>query len=288
VIDYETLRAVKPDLIWLGITGFGPESNEAAYDPILQARGGLMELTGEPDGEPQVLGIPLPDMGASEHAYGLIMKALFRRAATGQGARLDLSMFESTVSWLTVPITLNQSFGKEITRRGNTHEFFAPVSVFPTADGYVYMAMGNDKQWANLTQLPEFASLAQERYQKNAGRIADVKNLNKELTRILQKFKTNEIVAIFNQIGIPISEINPVPQVAKDPLVAKNLLKAKDPRTGLTITLAPPPNMTDFLSSQNQELTFPPRFGEHNREIYGRILGYGEDQINHLKSKGII
>jgi formyl-CoA transferase len=136
--------------------------------------------------------------------------------------------------------------------------------------------------------LPEFASLAQERYQKNAGRIADVKNLNKELTRILQKFKTNEIVAIFNQIGIPISEINPVPQVAKDPLVAKNLLKAKDPRTGLTITLAPPPNMTDFLSSQNQELTFPPRFGEHNREIYGRILGYGEDQINHLKSKGII
>jgi len=287
-IDYETLRAVKPDLIWLGITGFGPESNEAAYDPILQARGGLMELTGEPDGEPQVLGIPLPDMGASEHAYGLIMKALFRRAATGQGARLDLSMFESTVSWLTVPITLNQSFGKEITRRGNTHEFFAPVSVFPTADGYVYMAMGNDKQWANLTQLPEFASLAQERYQKNAGRIADVKNLNKELTRILQKFKTNEIVAIFNQIGIPISEINPVPQVAKDPLVAKNLLKAKDPRTGLTITLAPPPNMTDFLSSQNQELTFPPRFGEHNREIYGRILGYGEDQINHLKSKGII
>ena len=135
-IDYEILKAVKPDLIWLGITGFGPDSNEAAYDPILQARGGLMELTGEPDGEPQVLGIPLPDMGASEHAYGLLMKALFRRQATGQGSRIDLSMFESTVSWLTVPITLSRSFGKKITRRGNTHEFFAPVSVYPTADGY--------------------------------------------------------------------------------------------------------------------------------------------------------
>jgi len=173
-IDYEILKAVKPDLIWLGITGFGPDSNEAAYDPILQARGGLMELTGEADGEPQVLGIPLPDMGASEHAYGLLMKALFRRQATGQGSRIDLSMFESTVSWLTVPITLSRSFGKKITRRGNTHEFFAPVSVYPTADGYVYVAGGNDKQWNALTQLPGFEALAQEGYRKNAGRIAEV------------------------------------------------------------------------------------------------------------------
>jgi crotonobetainyl-CoA:carnitine CoA-transferase CaiB-like acyl-CoA transferase len=287
-IDYETLRAIKPDLIWLGITGFGPDSNEAAYDPILQARGGLMELTGEPSGEPQVLGIPLPDMGASEHAYGLIMKALFRRAATGQGSRIDLSMFESTVSWLTVPITLNQSFGKEITRRGNTHEFFAPVSVFPTADGYVYIAMGNDKQWANLTQLPEFTSLDQEGYKKNAGRIKDVKNLNKELARILQQFKTAEVMSLFNKIGIPISEINSMPQVAKDHLVAKNLLKAKDSKSGLEITLAPPPNMTDYLRASGQQLSFPPRFGEHNDEIYGQNLGYGAADLKAFKEKGII
>lgn len=287
-IAYETLKAVKPDLIWLGITGFGPDSNEAAYDPILQARGGLMELTGEPDGEPQVLGIPLPDMGASEHAYGLIMKALFRRATTGEGSRIDLSMFESTVSWLTVPITLNQSFGKGITRRGNTHEFFAPVSVFPTADGYVYIAMGNDKQWGNLTQVPEFSSLAQEAYQKNAGRINDVKALNKELSRILSRFKTAEVITLFNTIGIPISEINSVDQVAKDPLVAKNLLKAKDSLSGLEITLAPPPNMTAFLKTSDQRLSFPPRFGEHNEEIYGAMLGYGPGDLKAFKEKSII
>lgn len=287
-IAYETLKAVKPDLIWLGITGFGPDSNEAAYDPILQARGGLMELTGEPDGEPQVLGIPLPDMGASEHAYGLIMKALFRRATTGEGSRINLSMFESTVSWLTVPITLNQSFGKGITRRGNTHEFFAPVSVFPTADGYVYIAMGNDKQWGNLTQVPEFSSLAQEAYQKNAGRINDVKALNKELSRILSRFKTAEVITLFNTIGIPISEINSVDQVAKDPLVAKNLLKAKDSLSGLEITLAPPPNMTAFLKTSDQRLSFPPRFGEHNEEIYGAMLGYGPGDLKAFKEKSII
>ena len=247
-----------------------------------------MELTGEPEGEPQVLGIPLPDMGASEHAYGLIMKALFRRAVTGEGTRIDLSMFESTVSWLTVPITLNQSFGKKITRRGNTHEFFAPVSVFPTADGYVYVAMGNDKQWATLTKVPEFQSLAKDAYQKNTGRITDVKNLNQELTGILRQFKTAAVIALFNKIGVPISEINTMERVARDPLVIRNLLKTRDPKTGLEITLAPPPHMTDYLRSIGQQLSFPPRFGEHNPEIYGKMLGYDPADLKTLKEKGII
>ena len=119
-IDYDSLKRIKPDIIWLGVTGFGPQSNEAAYDPILQARSGLMALTGEADGAPQVVGIPLPDMGTSEHAYGLLMKALYRREARGEGACIHLSMFESTVSWLTVPITFTGSLGKTITRRGKT------------------------------------------------------------------------------------------------------------------------------------------------------------------------
>jgi len=129
-IEYEMLKNIKEDIIWLGITGFGPQSNEAAYDPILQARGGMMELTGEKDGTPQVMGIPLPDMGASEQGYGLLMKALYKRAVTGQGSRMDLSMFQSTVSWLKQAITHTVSFKKKVSRKGNTHEFFAPVSVY--------------------------------------------------------------------------------------------------------------------------------------------------------------
>jgi formyl-CoA transferase len=247
-----------------------------------------MELTGEPDGEPQVLGIPLPDMGASEHAYGLLMKALFRRQATGQGSRIDLSMFESTVSWLTVPITLSRSFGKKITRRGNTHEFFAPVSIYPTADGYVYVAGGNDKQWNALTQVPGFESLAQEGYRKNAGRIAEVKKLNQEISAVTRRYQSSELIEIFNKIGVPISRIHSIDQVAQDPLVVKNLLKAKDPKSGLGITLAPPPHMTEYLKSSGGQLSFPPRFGEHNEAIYGQVLGLGPDQLNEMKEKGII
>ena len=161
-ISYEQLKAIKDDIIWVGMTGFGPDSNEAAYDPILQARAGIMDLTGERDGPPQVFGLPMADLGASEQGYGQIMKALYIREATGEGSRVDISMFQSLVSWEVNPIMLTKSFGARIRRRGNTHEFFAPVSVYETADGYVYIALGNDRQWQAMTELPGFESLVSE------------------------------------------------------------------------------------------------------------------------------
>ncbi len=287
-IHYESLRQVKEDIIWFGVTGFGPQSNEAAYDPILQARGGLMDLTGEPHGDPQVLGIPLPDMGASEHGYGLIMKALYVREATGKGGRIDLSMFESTVSWLTVPITLSRSFGREVTRRGNTHEFFAPVSVYQSKEGFVYIAVGNDRQWASVTDLEPFKGLKESAYEKNAGRIKDVVSLNFKINAITKTLSTDELLGMFNRITVPISKINSVEEVTTDPLVRQKLLKSRDERTGLEITLAPPPYDTPFLKARDGRLSFPPRFGEHNDAVYGQLLGYPAEHLAELKAKGII
>lgn len=286
-IDYEALKGIRTDIIWLGVTGFGPQSTEAAYDPILQARSGLMELTGEVGGDPQVMGIPLPDMGTSEHAYGLLMKALYKRQITGQGTRIDLAMFESSVSWLTVPITLNDSFGKKITRRGNTHEFFSPVSVYKTRNGFVYMAVGNDRQWKSIVSMEMFKSLHKPEYEKNAGRIADAQNLNRAINEIMVNHTSEELIDLFNAISVPISKIKSIPEVIRDPLVQRRLLCAKDPVTGNKITLAPPPNMTPFLEKSHRELPFPPRFGEHNGEIYGR-LGYSEEDLIRLKEKGVI
>ncbi len=287
-IDYDTLSGEKPDLIWVGITGFGPQSNEAAYDPILQARGGLMELTGEPDGTPQVVGVPLPDMGTSEHTYGHIMKALFVRAATGKGSRIDMSMFESTTSWLTVPVTMTETFGKRVSRRGNTHEFFAPVSVYPTSDGFVYLAVGNDKQFGNMAAQPGFEALQKEEYQKNAGRIADVENLNELIAQQTRRMTTRELLDMMNAIGVPASKINSIPEVAADRAVKDKLLKAKDPKTGFELTLAPPAYETEFLRESGGRLSFPPRFGEHNESIMGKELGFASEEIAELKSKGII
>jgi len=287
-IDYETLKAIKPDIIWMGLTGFGPESNEAAYDPILQARSGLMELTGEADGDPEVLGIPLPDMGTSEHAYGLIMKALFKRAATGEGEKIDVSMFMSTTSWLTVAITLTKSFGNRISRRGNTHEFFAPVSVYETKDGFVYIAVGNDRQWASFTQLPGFESLAKPEYEKNAGRIKDVKNLNKMINGIMKARTTDEMIDLCNKATIAISKVNKIEDMLKDPYVEENLLTSTDPKTGTRIWMAPPPFMTPYLRECNKEMTFPPRFGADNKEFYCNLLGYSEAKLKELADNKII
>ena len=287
-IDYDTLKSLRSDIIWLGVTGFGPDSNEGAYDPILQARGGLMELTGESAGDPQVVGIPLPDMGTSEHAYGLVMKALYKRQATGEGSCINMAMFESTVSWLTVPITLTASFGKTISRRGNTHEFFCPVSVYQTSNGYAYLAVGNDRQWKAMVSQDMFKSLNRPAYEKNAGRIGDVKNLNAAINSITKNYSSEELIDLFTSITVPVSKIQTVPEVIADPLVEKRLLTAQDPVSGTQITLAPPPNMTPFLEASDRRLSFPPRFGENNQEIYGRKLGYSDEALADLKEKGII
>lgn len=287
-IDYETMKQIKPDIIWLGVTGFGPDSNEAAYDPILQARSGLMDLTGERDGDPQVLGIPLPDMGSSVHSYGLLMKALYKREATGEGTCINLSMFESSVSWLTVPITQTSSFGKRITRRGNTHEFFAPVSVYQASDGFVYLAVGNDRQWKSVVGLEPFRALDKPEYEKNAGRIKDVENLNAAINSITRNYTSEQLIEMFRSITVPISKIHTIPEVLEDPLVKRILLHSKDPVSGKEITLAPPPNMTPFLEASGRRLSFPPRFGEHNELIFGQELGCSKERLKELREKGVI
>jgi crotonobetainyl-CoA:carnitine CoA-transferase CaiB-like acyl-CoA transferase len=287
-IGYEQLRAVKEDIIWVGMTGFGPDSNEAAYDPILQARAGIMDLTGERDGAPQVFGLPMADLGASEQGYGQIMKALYIREATGKGSRVDISMFQSLVSWEVNPIMLTKSFGARIRRRGNTHEFFAPASVYETKDGYAYIAVGNDRQWQAMTELPGFESLYREERQTNAGRIADVVRLNQEINEITRTRSTEDLIELLRSITVPISTVNRIEDVIEDPYVKDKLITATDPRTGTEVFLPPTPVITPYLESAGMKMSFPPRLGEHNQEIYGDALGYDEQRISELHEGGVI
>ncbi len=287
-IDYETLKSVKPDIIWIGVTGFGPESNEGAYDPILQARSGLMDVTGEPDGAPQVLGIPLPDMGSSEMVFGLTMKALYKRAISGEGSKIDFSMFESSVSWHAINIPMVATFKKKITRRGNTHEFFAPVSVYKTKDGYIYIAVGNNRQWDDFVKLPGFEVLNRKEYKLNEGRIKDVVNLNKQIEEITRKFSTDELLKMLNKITVPASKINKIEDVLNDQYLQGKFIETEDAKTKFKITLSPPGHNTDFLNKVNRKLSFPPRLGEHNEEIYKDLLGLTDQEITQLKNEKII
>jgi crotonobetainyl-CoA:carnitine CoA-transferase CaiB-like acyl-CoA transferase len=287
-IGYDQLKAIKGDIIWVGMTGFGPDSNEAAYDPILQARAGIMDLTGERDGAPQVFGLPMADLGASEHGFGQIMRALYVREATGEGSRVDISMFQSLVSWEVNPVMLTRSFGATIRRRGNTHEFFAPVSVYETEDGYVYIAVGNDRQWQAMTELTGFESLHSEKRKTNAGRIADVMRLNEEISAITRTRSTEELIGLFQSITVPISTVNRIEDVIEDPLVKDKMITVVDPRTGTRAFLPPTPIVTPYLELAGMEMTFPPRLGEHNEEIYGAALGYDAQKLTELREAGVI
>lgn len=286
-IEYERLRAVRPDLIWLGISGFGPEHSEPAYDPILQARAGWMDLTGDPAGPPTVFGIPMVDLGAAEHAYGQVQKALYRRAKTGEGTRIDLSMFQCAVSWLVNPVMMAIVFGEPIGRRGNTHPYFAPVSVYPTSDGHIYLAVGNDRQWEALSKAPGFEGLARPEYKANAGRIADVTRLNEALSEITRRRTTAEMERFGREIGVPVAAVQGAKSVAADPLIAPHLLHAAHPSSGLRLTLPPPPVMTEYLESTGRALSFPPRLGEHNAEVYGAI-GCTPERLEALRREGTV
>jgi formyl-CoA transferase len=216
------------------------------------------------------------------------MKALYSRSVTGEGSRIDVSMLESTTSWLTVPITMTCCFEKKITRRGNTHEFFAPVSVYPTRDGYVYIADGNDKQFQAISNLSKFSSLRKEEYKKNSGRIKDVSNLNRLISEVTSALSSDALVEDMKSVGIAASKISSIREVVTDPLIKDKLLKAKDPRTGFELTLAPAPVTTAFLENSGGRLKFPPRFGEHNREIYQEKLGMTDEHMSKIKANGII
>jgi crotonobetainyl-CoA:carnitine CoA-transferase CaiB-like acyl-CoA transferase len=241
-----------------------------------------MELTGDTDGFPMVFGLPMVDLGAAEHGYGEIVKALYRRATTGAGARIDVSMLQSAVSWMVAPVALSASLGERVTRKGNRHQFFAPVDVHRTRDGHVFLAVGSDQQWSALAALPRFARVDRPEYAANAGRIADVERLGRELAACFAELGTDEALESLRRAGVPVSRVSTLADVVADPLVADRLVEVVDPRSGLRLTLPMPPVGDPAV------LSFPPRLGEHNEKIYGEALGLGPERLAELRRRQIV
>jgi len=283
-IDYGELRSVRRELVWLGITGYGPECDDPAYDPVVQAKVGWMDLTGESNGPPLVFGLPMVDLGAAEHAYGAVMKALYRRALTGDGVRIDLSLSGSALSWMVSPVALT-ALGEPITRRGNTHQFFAPVSVYSTRDGYAYIAVGTDRQWEALTGLPGFERLAEPEYRRNAGRITDVDRLNARLAEASAGWRTDDLVGSLQAAGVPAAKVSQLAEVVGNLSNSQATARARDPKTGVELLLPPLPVVSEPGLT---ELAFPPRLGEHNEAIFGEGLGLSRTELSQLQSQGVI
>ena len=285
-IDYATLCAVKPDLIWAGISALGPEYPEVpGYDPVVQAMAGYVELTGEADGTPVLCGVPVIDLKAGDEVYANVMLALAERAETGRGREIHVSMLQAAASWLitTLPLIDFDCEPWEITRAGNEHRKFVPTNVYPVRDGFLYMAIGSDVQWRRLAALPRFASLATEERLTNEGRIRDRGRLQRDIAALTAAMSAEEVIADLRAATIPHARINGVAAV-RELEALRGRLTATTLPDGKRVRMQP---MAVDLPGAPREFSFPPKYGEHTRPVL-REAGFSDDECRALAAAGAI
>ena len=267
-LGYETLKELNPGIVYCSITGFGPGSDEdrPGYDFLIQARGGIMGITGFPDGEPTKVGVAIADMVCGLQAAMAVLAALHRRSATGEGARIEVPLFESQLSWLANRAQEYLVSGEDVGRLGNAHPSIVPYQTFDASDKKLALAVGNDTQFKNLCQAvgrPELAG--DERFAENPGRVANREELVTILEEEFRKKTADEWVEEIRRAGVPCGPVNPLADVFSDGHVLGSgmLRDVKHPVAGTLEMLASP------ILVDGKRLPIrrpPPTLGQHTEE----------------------
>jgi len=285
-IDYETLKRARPDIIWAGISAMGPEYPVVpGYDPAIQAMAGFMEITGPADGPPTLSGVPLVDLKAGDEVYANVCLALAERAETGKGGAIHVSMLQAASSWLitTLPLLDFDCGPTEVGRCGNEHRKFIPVNAYPTSDGFVFIAVGNDLQWERLTGLPGFEGLANETRKTNAGRHIEREPIHRELAAATGNVTSAELMTMLAGARIPHAPIHTIGQVREMDAVASKLTTTRTP-DGRPIRLCPPAVDREALVT---DYPFPPKYSEHTEPVLEEA-GLSRRETARLRAQGII
>ncbi|MFQ5523781.1 MAG: CaiB/BaiF CoA transferase family protein [Acidimicrobiia bacterium] len=288
-VDYETLRRVREDLIWCSVSAMGLDYPDVpGYDPVTQALCGFMDLTGERDGPPMQCGPPITDLKSGDEVFAQVLLALWERERTGQGRMIDISLAHSAVSWLHTftPLLDMGSPPEELRRNGNRHRQFIPVNAYPTRDGYVYMAIGSDSQWARLVAREMFAPLDLAVYRTNEGRRSAQEALHRQIAETTRRYPSAEVSAVLEAAAIPHSPITPIEKVPELPFVAGRATRTIAP-DGKTVRLPPPAVPVDHLEEIDRTLPFAPAYGEHTESVLAEA-GYSTTEIEELRSRGVI
>jgi crotonobetainyl-CoA:carnitine CoA-transferase CaiB-like acyl-CoA transferase len=271
---WNTLHELNTRLVYCAISGFGqfgPRKYQPAYDQILQGMGGLMSVTGEPDGPPTRFGVSIADIGAGMFSAFAVVNALFYRERTGQGQMIDTSLLDGQVALLTFQAGRFFATGEAPKRVGNRHPLIAPYEVFRSGDGYVNLAVGNDKQWIafckamGLDDLAEDASLA-----NNQGRVAHRERLKNRIEERFASLTTAGIVEVLEAANVPCGPIYTIDQVFADAQAQALGLRHRmeHPAVG-EISVTTPPYR--FSASPATVRLAPPTLGQHNSEILREI-----------------
>lgn len=290
-LDYDAVKAVNPKVVYCSISGFGqdgPYRNRPAYDQIMQGVGGLMSITGEPDGEPQKIGIAVTDIGAGMWSAFAIMAALNHRGKTGEGQYIDISMLDAQVAWLTYQAAFFFANGEAPKRMGAAHPTLVPYQAFMCKDGkYINVAVGSERIWERFCQGMEREDLKDHPdYTTNSVRVNNRGAMVSMLQEIFLTRPVAEWVKDLQAANVPCGPINDLADVFADPQVlARNMyLEMAHPtlgsikQTGLPIKFSLTPGGLD---------RHPPLLGEHNQEIL-KSLGYSEADVQSLMAQSVI
>lgn len=268
-LDYESLRKINPRLIYCSVTGFGhdgPYAARAGYDFMIQGMSGIMDITGDPKGEPQKMGVALVDIITGLYGVIGIQSALFQRQITGSGQHIDMSLFDCMTGVLANQAMNFLASGIAPKRLGNAHPNIAPYQTLPVQDGYFIIACGNDGQFAKLSQALGSAELANdEKFSTNAAR---VKNRD-ELTALLEAktalWMRDDLLLALEKLGVPAGPINTIADVFNDPqFIARQMRVDNQGVPGLRTPL----KFSDAVLKTDRR---SPRLGEHTEEILAEL-----------------
>ena len=231
-------------------------------------------------------GPPLIDLKAGDEVFAQVLLALLEREQGGGGKKIDVSLAHAAVSWLHtfLPMLDMGSPPEEIRRNGNQHRQFVPVNSYPTADGYVYVALGSDAQWVRFVAEPMFASLDQDRFRTNESRRRDQDDLHALIAEITRRHPSSEVSAALDKAAIPHSPITPVEDVADLEFVKATALRTTTP-DGRLVRLPPP--AVPVAELEERELPFAPAYGESTDSVLAEI-GIEPDEIARLRASGVV
>ena len=292
-LDYTSLKAENPGLVYCSITGFGqtgPKAKRPGYDFMAQGLGGIMSITGPPGGEPHRVGVPIADLTAGLWAAISINAALRHREVTGEGQHLDISLLDTQVSLLSIQGLNYLTSGEVPGLLGNAHPNIVPYQVFPTADGNIIVAVGNDdqfKRYCEFAGVPEL--IDDERFVPNKARVQNREALTQILNDVMRQKPSAYWLEALEKIKITCGPINNIDQVFDDAQVAARGMRIEmnHPATGgEPVSLIGSPSKMSVTEVSYRHA--PPMLGQHTEEVLEELLGLDAAECNRLREQGVI
>ncbi len=291
-LGYETIKEINPKIIYAASSGFGhtgPYSNRPAYDMLVQAMGGIMSITGWENTPPTRVGMSIGDITASFFTAIGILSALYQRTITNEGQKVDVAMLDCQLGILENAILRYQSDKVSPKPIGNRHPTITPFQAYKAKDKYFVIAVGNDAIWTKFCKAIERADLIDdELYKNNKLRTLNIEKLNNILNDIIITKTAEEWVSIFDKNAVPCSFINSIGDIINhEQVIARNMIvEVEDKDLGKIKIAGNPIKMTNIEDTTTKE--HAPEIGENNFEILNSMLGLSEEEINQLKSEGVL